>query len=223
MLASGPVDLLLHPSDDGATHRPDAAGRLSTVGHGAAFRAFAKAARRAGVRFMVIGGTFRDVAVRAASTRDIDVVLVDHEEMDAGAMRAAGFERVGGRRHAWRYRLRDGRSVELQVAAVASSTELRGPFSVAWRAARARTIEGVRVMVPRLEDWVALKLIAALADPRRRMRDLLDVRWAIEGAAGGQRRALSVPAVRARLRDAYGLAPGALADAVTLLRRARMG
>jgi hypothetical protein len=33
--------------------------------------------RRAGVRFMVIGGIFRDVAIRAASTGDIDVVLVD--------------------------------------------------------------------------------------------------------------------------------------------------
>lgn len=217
------MDLLLHPSDDGPAHRPDPSGRLSTVGHGAAFRAFARAARRAGIRFMVIGGTYRDVAVRAASTRDIDVVLVDRDEMDADAMRAVGFERIGNRRHAWRYRLRDGRSVELQVAAAASSTEPRGPFSVAWRAARARTIEGARVMVPRLEDWVALKLIAALADPRRRMRDLLDVRWAVEGATGSQRRALSIPTLRARLRDAYGLSPVALRDAVALLRRAREG
>ncbi len=37
--------------------------------------------RRRLERFMVIGGTFRDVAVRPASTRDIDVVLIDRKEI----------------------------------------------------------------------------------------------------------------------------------------------
>jgi hypothetical protein len=78
-------------------------------------------------------------------------------------------------------------------------------------------------MMPRLEDWVALKLIAALSGPRRRLRDLLDVRWAIEGATARQRRALSIPALRVRLRDAYGLAPTKLLDALALLWRARTG
>ena len=55
------MDLLLHPGDDPGRGRPERRGRLSTVGHRQAFRAFARAAKRAGIRFMVIGGTFRDV------------------------------------------------------------------------------------------------------------------------------------------------------------------
>jgi hypothetical protein len=83
------VDLLLHPREEAGTHRPDPRGRLSTVGHRAAFRAFARAAKRAGIRFMVVGGTFRDVAVRASSTRDIDVVLVDRKDLPVELMEAA--------------------------------------------------------------------------------------------------------------------------------------
>jgi predicted nucleotidyltransferase len=85
------VDRLLHVAE--GAHPPDPRGRLSTVGHAAALRAFARAAKRAGVRFMVIGGTFRDVAVRASTTRDIDVVLVDRHELDEEAMAGEGFER----------------------------------------------------------------------------------------------------------------------------------
>lgn len=105
------MDLLLHPADERGHTRPDRRGRLSTVGHGEAFRAFARAARGAGIRFMVIGGTFRDVAIRAASTRDIDVVLVDRDRLDAKVMAKAGFARVSGAPHAWRFRSGD-REVE---------------------------------------------------------------------------------------------------------------
>src|SRR5213593_3837821 len=113
------MDLLLHPADDSGRARPDRRGRLSTVGHRQAFRAFARAAKRAGVRFMVIGGTFRDIAVRAASTRDIDIVLVDQRDLDADMMRAAGFSPVPRVPHAWRYAAR-GRAVDLEIAATAS-------------------------------------------------------------------------------------------------------
>jgi hypothetical protein len=109
------VDLLLHPADGDARHRPDGRGKLSTIGHGPAFRAFVRAARRARVRFMVVGGTFRDVAIRSASTRDIDVVIVDTDRMDGEAMRAEGFAAVPGSPQAWRYRHR-GRTVELEIA-----------------------------------------------------------------------------------------------------------
>lgn len=217
----GVVDLLLHPADDCAQHRPDPRGRLSTVGHAAAFRAFARAAKRAGIRFMVIGGTFRDVAVRAASTRDIDVVLVDQQKLPAELMRAAGFTRVPGSPYAWRYSAR-GRPVELQVAAVASSDEPpAGPFSVALRQAQTATIEGIKVAVPRIEDYVVLKLLAAVADRRRRARDFADVLDALEAfpdLAGGT---LSIPALRARLRDVYGIGGQQLKELVALLRQVR--
>jgi len=113
---------------------------------------------------MVIGGTFRDVAVRAASTRDIDIVLIDQQELPVTLMREAGFRRVPGARHAWRYRV-GGRNVDLEVAAVASSAEAAGPFSVAFQHARTAVIEGTEVPVPRIEDYVILKLLAAAADP----------------------------------------------------------
>src|SRR6266849_9443115 len=97
--------------------RPHPRCRLSTVGHGEAFRAFAHAAKRAGVRFMVIGGTFRDVAVRAASTRDIDIVLIDRKDIDPKVMADAGFSREARSPHAWRYRAA-GRIIDLEIAAV---------------------------------------------------------------------------------------------------------
>jgi predicted nucleotidyltransferase len=212
------VDLLLHPAGERGHTRPDRRGRLSTVGHGEAFRAFARAARGAGIRFMVIGGTFRDVAIRAASTRDIDVVLVDRERLDAEVMAKAGFTRVPGTPHAWCFRSGD-REVELQVAATASSAEPGGPFSVAFRNAERRTVEGVRVSVPQVEDWVVLKLLAAVADRRRSARDLADVQYALEAYPERVRTTLSVAALRARLRDLYGQRGERLKEIVALLRQ----
>jgi predicted nucleotidyltransferase len=211
------VDLLLHPADDLGRDRPDRRRRLSTVGHGRAFRAFARAARRAGVRFMVIGGTFRDVAVRAASTRDIDIVLIDRKEIDPAVMRAAGFTPVPRSPHAWRYAVR-GRAVDLEIAAVASSDTPRGPFSVAFQHAEKTTIEGLKVTVPRLEDYVILKLIAAGADRRRRARDLADVQHALEAYPERARDSLAVAAVRARLRDLYDFKGQPLKELVGLFR-----
>jgi hypothetical protein len=212
------VDLLLHPADDHGRDRPDARGRLSTVGHGRAFRAFARAARRAGIRFMVIGGTFRDVAVRAASTRDIDIVLIDRSDVDPEAMRAVGFTPVPRSRHAWRYRA-GGRIVDLEIAAVASTTEPAGPFSVAFAHAETALIEGIRVTVPRIEDYVILKLLAAAGDRRRRARDLADVQYALEAFPARGRTSLSVAGVRARLRDLYGVREQSLKDLVALFRQ----
>jgi predicted nucleotidyltransferase len=212
------VDLLLHPADRPESHRPDPRGRLSTAGHGPAFRAFARAAKKAGVRFMVIGGTFRDVAVRASSTGDIDIVLVDQPTLPAETMRAAGFTRLSPSGHAWCYASRD-RRVELQVAATASSTEAAGPFSIAFQHAETRVIEGVRVTVPRLDDYVILKLFAASAEARRRARDLTDIQFALDAYAKDP--LLTVPALRARLRDLYGVGGRKLKEMVELLRQAR--
>ena len=116
------MDLLLHPADDQGRGRPDRRGRLSTVGHRQAFRAFARAAKRAGIRFMVIGGTFRDIAVRAGSTRDIDIVLIDRKHLAPELMAAAGFARVPRAPYVWRYDA-EGRTVDLEIAAVASSMD----------------------------------------------------------------------------------------------------
>jgi len=211
------VDLLLHPADGDARHRPDGRGKLSTIGHGPAFRAFVRAARRARVRFMVVGGTFRDVAIRSASTRDIDVVIVDTDRMDGEAMRAEGFAAVPGSPQAWRYRHR-GRTVELEIAAIASSSAAQGPFSVAFQHAGSARIEGVRVRVPTVEDWVILKLLAAAADARRRARDLADVQWALEAYPDRVATSLSVAAIRGRLRRLYRLGGERLRDVVALLR-----
>jgi predicted nucleotidyltransferase len=189
---------------------------LSTVGHAAAFRAFARAARKGCVQFMVIGGTFRDVAVRAASTRDIDVVLIDCTTMPESVMREAGFVPITGAPHAWRY-ARGRRAVEVQIAAVGSSTAVAGPFSVAFQHAERRSIEGQAVVVPRLEDYVILKLIAARADVRRRNRDLADVQSALE--VGRDNPALTIPALRARMRDVYRLEATQVRALVTLLRQ----
>src|SRR6266852_1034109 len=143
------MDVLLHPPDDACRHRPSAGGRLSTAGHATAFRA----ARAAGIRFMVIGGTFRHVAVRAASTRDIDIVLIDRQELPADVLRAAGFVPVPGARDAWRYTTR-GRIVDLEVAAAASSRTAGGQFSIAFQQAERTGIAGIKVAVPRIEDYV---------------------------------------------------------------------
>jgi predicted nucleotidyltransferase len=212
------MDLLLHPPDDPNRHRPDPHGRLSTVGHAEAFRAFARVAQHAGIRFMVIGGTFRDVAVRAASTRDIDVVLIDQQELPEAAMRSAGFARIPRSPHAWRYGA-GARPVDLEVAATASSREAGGPFSLAFQHAAIATIEGIEVRVPRIEDYVILKLLAAVADRRRRARDLTDVQYAIEAFADDPSKGLSVAALRARLRDLYGITGRQLKELVALLRQ----
>lgn len=164
---------------------------------------------------MVIGGTFRDVVVRASSTRDIDVVLVDRDELDPQIMLDAGFSRVPGSRHAWQYET-DGRTVQLEIAAVASSKETGGPFSVALQHAERVTIEGLKVTVPQIEDYVILKLLAAAADRRRRARDLADVQYALD--AFPEREGLSVAAVRARLRDLYGKRAAELKELVALYR-----
>jgi predicted nucleotidyltransferase len=218
------VDLLLHPAEDTGAHRPDPRGRLSTVGHTEAFKAFARVAQRAGVRFMVIGGTFRDIAVRAASTRDIDIVLVDRQQLPAQAMRKAGFTRVPRSQHAWRYVAR-GRTVDLEIAAVASSEpsagEPRGPFSVAYEHARTAKIEGVTVPVPRIEDYVILKLLAAVADRRRLTRDLADVQYALAAFPETAQPSLSISALRGRLRDLYGVRGPRLHELVALLRETR--
>ena len=72
MVRCRPVDLLLHRADDGDRHRPDPKGRLSTVGHRAAFRAFARAAKRARIRrddpaaTVIVHGEVRPDLQRAA-------------------------------------------------------------------------------------------------------------------------------------------------------------
>ena len=218
------MDLLLHPPDDGRAHRPDGRGRLSTVGHAEAFKAFARVARRAGVGFMVIGGTFRDIAVRAASTRDIDIVLVDRQELPVQAMQQARFTRVPRSPHAWRYAAR-GRTVDLEIAAVASSqtsaAEPRGPFSVAYAHARSAKIEGVTVPVPQIEDYIILKLLSAVADRRRLTRDLADVQSALAAFPEAAHPSLSIPNLRRRLRDLYGMRGQRLNELVALLRETR--
>src|SRR5437870_12686944 len=133
------MDLLLHPADDQGRGRPDRRGRLSTVGHRQAFRAFARAAKRAGIRFMVIGGTFRDIAVRTGSTRDIDIVLIDRKDLDPALMAGAGFTPAPRSAHAWRYDAK-GRTVDLEIAAVASSTEPVRPFAGALQYAHTRVL-----------------------------------------------------------------------------------
>jgi hypothetical protein len=212
------VDLLLHPREEAGAHRPNRRGRLSTIGHGAAFRAFARAAERAGVRFMVVGGTFRDVAVRPASTRDIDIVLIDRKTLPEDVMESAGFRRVPGSPHAWCF-ARRGAEVELQVAALASSSARAGPFSVAIAQAVARTIEGRKVLTPRIEDYVILKLLAAAAEVRRRNRDLADVQSTFFSYRELCATTLSIPSLRARLRDLYGIKDARLRRLTALLRQ----
>jgi len=151
---------------------------------------------------MVIGGTYRDVAIRASSTRDIDVVLIDRDSMDPDVMREAGFSPVAGSPHAWRYVSGKSKPVDLEVAATASSATGTGPFSVAFRHATTAMVEGVKVPVPALEDYIVLKLLAAESDIRRRVRDLPDIHYALVAYPDDPR--LTVAAIRARLRDLYG-------------------
>jgi hypothetical protein len=212
------VDLLLHPRDEVSADRPSGRGRLSTVGHRAAFRAFARAAERTGLRFMVIGGTFRDVAVRPSSTRDLDIVLVDQKELPEDMMESAGFHRVPRSPHAWQFSRR-GTAVELQVAALATSGSRRGPFSIAFEHAMPRKIEGCEVLTPRLEDYVILKLLAADDDARRRNRDLADVQSAFFAYPELCDTTLSIPSLRARLRDLYGVKDTKLRGLTALLRQ----
>ena len=179
-------------------------------------------AKRAGIRFMVIGGTFRDVAVRAASTRDIDIVLVDRAQLPKEEMARAGFRPVPGSKHAWQHHGRNQPRVDLEVAALASSTDVTGPFSIAYQHGRNVRIEGVTVRVPRLDDFVILKLLAASAEVRRRSRDLTDVQYTLEAypeeASHGT---LSVVQLRARMRDVYRFAGEQLKELVALLRLVR--
>jgi hypothetical protein len=60
----------------------------------------------------------------------------------------------------------------------------------------------VKVAVPALEDYVVLKLLAAESNARRRGRDLLDIQYVLAAYPFDAR--LTIPAVRARLRDEYG-------------------
>src|SRR5437762_6306091 len=100
-------------------------------------------------------------------------------------MVAAGFARVPRAPYVWRYDAA-GRTVDLEIAGVASSTEPEGPF------------------------W----LLAAVAGRRRRARDLADVQSALETFAGRAGSRLSVPAMRARLRGLYGLQGQRLQDLI---------
>jgi len=92
-----------------------------------------------------------------------------------------------------------------------------GPFSIAFQNASTARIEGTTVAVPRLEDYVILKLLAAMADRRRTARDLADIQYAFEAFPGDA--ALSVAALRARLRDVYGVRGQHAKDMVALLRQ----
>jgi len=117
-----------------------------------------------------------------------------------------------------------GRTVDLEVAAVASLQargEPRGPFSVAFEQARSATIEGVKVTVPRVEDYVILKLLAAAADQRRMTRDLADVQDTLAAFPEREHPPLSIPALRARLRNLYGVRGRQLTELVALLREVR--
>ena len=58
-------------------------------------------------------------------------------------MTAAGFTRVPRAPYVWRYDA-EARTVDLEIAANASSTEPEGPFSVAFHHADTRVVEGIR-------------------------------------------------------------------------------
>jgi hypothetical protein len=130
-------------------------------------------------------------------------------------MCAAGFSPASEAGHAWQYETA-GRTVHLEIAALASSSAGTGPFSVALRHAEQATIEGCKITVPRIEDYVILKLLAAAADRRRRARDLADVQYALE--AFPDRDSLTVAAVRGRLRDLYGVRGAESKNLVALFR-----
>lgn len=210
------MEMLLHPAEKIGAHAPRRPRRLSTVGHAETLQALAAAARTARVRFMLIGGTYRDAFVRAGSTRDIDLVLADEMSLPDSAMKAAGFARKGGSTHAWERRV-GSHVVLVEIAAIATPKGDAGPFSVAYRQAKLATVDGVRVRVPRIEDYIVLKLIAADAEQRRFTRDLTDVRDALESTAGS---AVSISSLRARMRDLYGFPRDKLNRLVAILRLA---
>jgi hypothetical protein len=89
-----------------------------------------------------------------------DGSLERRKELPEDIMESAGFSRVSGSPHAWRF-ARRGADVELQVAALAASSSRGGPFSVALEQAVSRKIEGQKVLTPRIEDYLILKLLAA--------------------------------------------------------------
>jgi len=133
-------------------------------------------------------------------------------------MAAEGFTRVAGSPHAWRY-TSEGRTVDVEIAAVASSSEPAGPFSAAFKHGETRLVEGLRVSVPRIEDYVVLKLLAAAANRRRRARDLADVQGALEAFPERAATSLSIAGVRARLRDVYAVQGQRLKTLVALFRQ----
>lgn len=73
--------------------------------------------------------------------------------------------------------------------------------------------------MPRVDDYVILKLFAAAADRRRLARDLADVQHVLEAFPERAVTELSIPAVRARLRDLYGVRGERLKDMLALLRQ----
>jgi hypothetical protein len=109
--------------------------------------------------------------------------------------------------------------VDLEIAAIAATEMSEGPFSVATRHARRVTIEGCRVLVPRVEDYVILKLLAAAADHRRRARDLADVQFTIEAYPKEAASVLSIAGLRARLRELYGIEGRQLKELTAMLRQ----
>jgi hypothetical protein len=82
-----------------------------------------------------------------------------------------------------------------------------------------RKIEGCEVLTPRLEDYVILKLLAAHSDVRRRNRDLADVQSTFFAYPDLCSTTLSIPSLRSRLRDLYGIEDGKLRSLTALLRQ----
>ncbi len=119
-------------------------------------------------------------------------------------MEEEGFRRVEGSRFSWRF-LRGEKPVEVQIGAVASTGPAKGPFSIALAHAEEATIEGRRVLVPQIEDFVILKLLAVEAEPRRSYRDLGDIQMVLEAFPELRAGRLSVRGIRARLRSLYGI------------------
>ncbi|TMA49630.1 MAG: hypothetical protein E6J83_01315, partial [Deltaproteobacteria bacterium] len=84
----------------------------------------------------------------------------------------------------------------------------------------ARPVAGVlELSVPRIEDYVVLKLLAAAANRRRRARDLADVQGALEAFPERAATSLSIARVRARLRDVYAVQGQRLKTLVALFRQ----
>ena len=221
------MELLLHPPDDASRHRPDARGRLSTIGHAAVFRALARVARQAGIS---LHGHRRHVSRRrrpcrqhARHRRRLDRSPRLARRPDAAgrlstcarlaACMAPRVERPRRGRRGCGGGFLDGTS---------------SPFSVAFQNARKVRIEGIAATVPRLEDYVVLKLLAAAAERRRTARDLTDIQYRVRGLPAGpspvpDRLACSPArpvrrprptAARSRRAAASGAAPGLRASRV---------